>query len=180
LRPMNEIFRFPLYIAGAGLAVSLALLGIYAGVAAWVAKPRPHWRFWAFLLAKTAAVMVVFAAAWIEMAASRPAAATRLDGPALSLIANWTFLLIYVGAVWQSLLDQRRRCPVCLNRLTLPVSIGSWSSPLINPAGTELLCMQGHGTLYIPETQSSDREAEHWEPLDASWREAFKVPGHTA
>ena len=180
LRPLNEIFRFPLYVAGGGLAFSLILLALYTGVAALVAKPRPHWRYWAFLMVKTSAVMLVFAVAWVEIAAWRAASPTRLDGPALSLIGDWTFLLVYVGAVWQSLRDQRRRCPVCLNRLSVPVSIGSWSSPLMNPASTELLCLEGHGTLFIPETQSSDREPERWQPIETSWKEAFKIPGQTA
>jgi hypothetical protein len=178
LRPLGEAFRYPLHVAGGGLAVSLALLFVYIGAAAWMVKPRPHRRYWVFLFSKTAVVMVGFAAAWIEMAAAWPSPAARLDGPALHLMINWLFLLTYVGAVWQALRDQQRRCPVCLCRLTMPVVIGSWASSLIDPVSTELMCEEGHGTLHVPETQSSDREPEHWEPLDASWREAFQVPDH--
>jgi hypothetical protein len=55
----------------------------------------------------------------------------------------------------------------------MPVTIGSWSSPLLDPVSTELLCEQGHGSLCVPETQSSASEPDRWTALDDSWRELF-------
>jgi hypothetical protein len=180
LRTLNDAFRYPLYLASGGLAVSLGILGGYAAVSAWTSRPRAGWRYWLFLLAKTAGTMVVTAAAWVEMTAAWQVVITRLGGPTLNLIFNWTFLLVSVGAIWQAQRDQRRRCPVCLNRLTLPVFIGSWASPLMDPVSTELVCEAGHGTLSVPETQSSDREPERWRPLDASWRDTFRLNDNAA
>jgi hypothetical protein len=80
------------------------------------------------------------------------------------------FLAACCFAVWWSFADQRQRCPECLERLALPVTIGSWSS-VLEPVTTEFLCESGHGSLCVPETEQSERG--RWTALDASWRELF-------
>jgi hypothetical protein len=47
--------------------------------------------------------------------------------------------------------DQRKRCPVCLRLLANPVRIGEPSRIVLDWHGTELICLSGHGLLYIPE-----------------------------
>jgi hypothetical protein len=118
-------------------------------------------------------VLVTLAALWLE-------ATSRLSTAGGDLLFTWVFTIVALGSVYLLLLDQRRRCPVCLRRLTLPISIGSWGKPLMDPVSTELVCEHGHGTLYVPETLSSDREPERWAPLDASWREVFELPDRKA
>jgi hypothetical protein len=43
--------------------------------------------------------------------------------------------------------DLRRRCPVCLDCLVLPLTEGAADSVLFNPVVTESLCAHGHGVL---------------------------------
>ena len=43
--------------------------------------------------------------------------------------------------------DLRQRCPVCLDRLVLPLTEGTAESVLFNPAITESVCVYGHGVL---------------------------------
>ncbi|MGO9255705.1 MAG: hypothetical protein ACLQU1_05315 [Bryobacteraceae bacterium] len=60
--------------------------------------------------------------------------------------------------------DQRQRCPVCLDRLALPVRIGVGPRSPFEPAGTEFLCPHGHGALFT--TQEAEPESR-WTPLVA-------------
>jgi MacB-like periplasmic core domain len=135
---------------------------------------REGWRYWAFFLLKTPLVLASVVVCWIELTST---VRFRLGGFAgdlfTVLVINWAFYLGCAGALYWCFHDQRRRCPVCLHRLTMPVTIGSWSSPLLDPVSTELLCEQGHGSLCVPETQSSASETGHWTALDESWRELF-------
>jgi hypothetical protein len=60
-----------------------------------------------------------------------------------------------------------------VQRLTLPVRMGSWSSELLDPVSTEMVCERGHGALSVPETQGSASVREHWTALDDSWKQLF-------
>jgi hypothetical protein len=60
--------------------------------------------------------------------------------------------------------DARRRCPVCLDRLALPVRIGVGPRYPFEPAGTEFLCPHGHGALFT--TREAEPESR-WSPLVA-------------
>jgi hypothetical protein len=125
------------------------------------------WRYWCFLGGKIAAWAGVVIAVWIEIAGAVPMEFVT------GLAFNWAFLVLCACTVYWAFHDQRRRCPVCLMRLALPVTIGSWSSSLLDPVSTELLCERGHGALCIPETQSSVAEPDSWTAMDDSWRELF-------
>src|ERR1700733_250656 len=52
------------------------------------------------------------------------------------------------------ILDQQRRCPVCLRLLTAPVRIGTPSRTFLEWYGTESTCSRGHGLLHISEMSS--------------------------
>jgi hypothetical protein len=77
------------------------------------------------------------------------------------------------------LIDQRRRCPVCLRILTNPTRIGHASRTFLEWYGTELICRKGHGLLHIPEIPGSCYGPQRWLYLDPSWRSLFEdgVPG---
>src|SRR5262249_13200059 len=60
-------------------------------------------------------------------------------------------LVGYVIAFRWALNDQRRRCPVCLRRLTESASIGRFSHNFLEWCGTELFCAKGHGLLHVPQ-----------------------------
>lgn len=71
------------------------------------------------------------------------------------------------------LIDQRKRCPVCLDVLTNPIRIGQPSHTLLDWYGTELMCSKGHGLLHVPETPTSSYDTQRWLYLDSSWRGLF-------
>jgi hypothetical protein len=136
---------------------------------------RYNWRYWAFLVLKTTALLMLVSLFWIE-----GGAALRRHLPNMTvraLIGGLLFAASYIAAsawtvIW-SLGDQRLRCPVCLERMMMPVRVGSWSS-VLDPAATELLCRSGHGSLCLSE--STLNQSDRWIELDPSWRTLFEEP----
>ncbi len=78
-----------------------------------------------------------------------------------------------VIAIRWAFADQRRRCPVCFRALSNPTRIGGPSHVFLDWYGTELICGQGHGLLYIPEIPTSCYDTQRWENLDPSWSTLF-------
>ena len=127
---------------------------------------------WSFLVSKTLLVVAVPLLLWVEIDG------VILSAVPASLLRNMilvaltpAFIFICAFAVWWSFADQRGRCPVCLQLLTMPTSIGSWSS-VLDPATTELVCDSGHGSLAFPETEGG--LPDRWTNLDPSWSELFR------
>ena len=87
----------------------------------------------------------------------------------------WTFLPLAIAVLTWSIADQQKRCRVCLRRLSMPVDVGRPGSVLLNFAGTEMLCEDGHGTLYVAESESNSLERDRWQTLDDSWAELFRT-----
>jgi hypothetical protein len=130
---------------------------------------RYGWRYWLFLLFKMAMVMLIVPLVWIEgNAALRAHLAVRT----LSLLLGWlAWTLAFLGAFGCAVIwvftDQRRRCPECLGRLALPVTLGSWAS-VFDPVTTEMLCDEGHGSLCMDESEIG--AGDRWIALDSSWK----------
>jgi hypothetical protein len=85
----------------------------------------------------------------------------------LGSIASWTLAFRWV------LIDQQRRCPVCLRLLTEPVRIGSASQTFLEWYGAESTCSRGHGLLHISEMPASYSAKPEWLRLGDSWRSLF-------
>jgi hypothetical protein len=134
---------------------------------------RYAWRYWSFFTLKASLLFGGVSAVWLELKCAAILNLGALTDPVLDAMVSWLFLLISVATLGLSVYDQRHRCPVCLSRLALPITLGSWSSALFDPARTELLCEHGHGALYVPDTASSASESERWQALDSSWRDLF-------
>ncbi len=129
-------------------------------------------RYWWFFAAKSVLVMTIASLWWIEGGALLRA---HLRPDLLRLMAGGLglallFILAFGWGVAWSLADQRRRCPVCLRRLAMPVTFGSWAS-VFEPAATELLCSEGHGSLCMAEAVTGPDD--QWTALDNSWRGFF-------
>jgi hypothetical protein len=139
------------------------------------ALPPPTGRglkYWSFLVSKTMLLVAVPLLLWVEIdgviLSAMPAALVR---NIILVVLTPAFIFICAFAVWWSFADQRGRCPVCLQLLTMPVSIGSWSS-VLDPATTELVCDSGHGSLSFPDV--ADGQPDRWTNLDPSWSELFR------
>jgi hypothetical protein len=82
-------------------------------------------------------------------------------------------LVSLILALRWALIDQRQRCPVCLRLLSHPTRIGGPAQTFLEWYGTELICAQGHGLLYVPEIPSSCCNTQRWQYLDPSWSSLF-------
>jgi hypothetical protein len=87
-----------------------------------------------------------------------------------------SFLIGLFGFRW-ALRDQRKRCPVCLCTLTNPARVGQPSRNFLAWSGTELICVDGHGLLHVPELPTSWFATQRWLYLDSSWSELFLGTG---
>ena len=78
-------------------------------------------------------------------------------------LALMVWFVLCAMAVYLMVLDQRRRCRVCLRRLRMPVETGSWGSMLqLGRPRIESICPYGHGTLKEEELQISGLQNPQW------------------
>jgi len=123
--------------------------------------PANHFRRWVFLAAKFALVLPIVLFGTLDV----------FSLIAIHLQPHALFVASVIGFRWV-LVDQRRRCPVCLRVLTNPTPIGEPSRTLLEWYGTELVCTRGHGLLHVPEIRNSYSE-QVWLRLDSSWSSLF-------
>jgi hypothetical protein len=154
-------------------------LALALGIVTAIASSRLHLPKWnprgaLFFLAKTALLLAVVLLAGLEF--TRAPFITMLGGTDLATepLSVWLFLLGCTGVLLWSVRDQRARCRVCLRRLGLPTRVGCPGCLLLDWAGTELVCVEGHGMLHVPEMVSCWHEPEQWTSLDDSWQGLFE------
>jgi len=86
------------------------------------------------------------------------------SGDAAGALGFCALLVAFLGmAAMQcrySWCDLRRRCPVCLDRLVLPLTEGAADSVLFNPIVTESVCAHGHGVLVESRSSRAFRPEE--------------------
>ena len=132
------------------------------------------WRSWSLLLFEVASLHLLGSLLWIEGGRALFSYLAR-EGFSFGLAAIFLAVTFVIGfgfaALW-SIADQRRRCPICLHRLVMPVAIGSWAS-VFDPAATELVCAEGHGSLALIEVDDEAAAPDKWTELDASWQYLF-------
>ncbi len=80
----------------------------------------------------------------------------------------WCFTFCLFGFRW-AVADQRKRCPVCLRRVTNPASVGLASRTFLGWNGTEMICVGGHALLHVPSLPTSWFSGDRWLYLDSSW-----------
>lgn len=156
------------YLFGLLFALAAGAVGAAKGLSLPAGR---GWRYWSFLTLKTLFLVAIPALLWVQVSGALVASAhVGVVRGLVVVMATLAFVFVCAFAVWWSFADQRGRCPVCLQLLAMPVSLGSWSS-VLDPATTELLCDSGHGSLCQPDAvEGPDR----WTTLDPSWRELFK------
>ncbi|MGJ5820373.1 hypothetical protein [Paludibaculum fermentans] len=158
------------YLAPLGLALLIAVMLL---VISRLPVRASGWRTWVHFVLKTLAVQAAVIVLWFE---GGSALRSVIQSEALRILGGGLVLAIlfiagFGAATRWCISDQRRRCPVCLRLLDMPVSVGSWGS-VFEPATTELLCAVGHGSLSLSERDNTG--PDRWTALDASWRELFE------
>jgi MacB-like periplasmic core domain len=131
-------------------------------------------RWWAFFVAKC--VLLLIATCLLASGSVRWLSVHLVGSiyPLADFFALWLFLLLSVGPLSWAIHDQRRRCRVCLRRLGSPIRVGAAGHVLLNWSGTEMMCSEGHGVLYLPDSHAEWLEGERWNNLDDSWADLFR------
>ncbi len=162
---LNERDRWPLYFA-AGVSFAFLVSGM---LRAWRTP-----RFLAFFTVKTALLLTIVAAAWAEVATAIPIPITGgVDlGSAVPLVG--LLLLSEVFVLRWSQHDQAERCPVCCRLVSMPITIGSRSSLILDRPFVEFLCTRGHGTLRLSDLTTCTGEPSAWTPVDRAWSDLFE------
>jgi hypothetical protein len=93
-------------------------------------------------------------------------------------LALMLVFLLFAGALYLAVWDQRYRCRVCLRRLRMPIATGSWSQILLfGRPQIEYICPYGHGTLREDDLHISGMSSAEWTPhSDDIWAE-LTAPG---
>jgi len=151
--------QLPGYLLGIAFAIAV---GAFLVARQQTVGLHHSWRYWRFLAIQDPA------AGTDTVAALDRERKVRSDSRAAGSDASVSCRMCLRAVV--ELCRSRRRCPVCFERLALPITLGSWSS-VLEPATTEFLCEFGHGSLCVPETEQGERD--RWTTLDASWRDFF-------
>jgi hypothetical protein len=125
-----------------------SLIAVYAAWhAVWRLRACPdrcswRWLFYGSAVTGLHAIASVAAWAWLNEVsfAGRGSALTY-----------FVWVLVFAGLAGMQCRycwgDLQRRCPVCLDRLLLPLTEGTTESVLLRPAVTETVCAHGHGVL---------------------------------
>lgn len=126
-------------------------------------------RRWLFIAAKFV-LMVTIVGAWSS------AIVFGFGGRDMQSAAGHLVMVAFVpllfGFRWV-LYDQRRRCPICMRRLSHPARVGQASWSFLGWCGTEMICAKGHGLLHIAELPTSWFGTQRWLGLDPSWLSLF-------
>jgi hypothetical protein len=164
-----SIFLFSLFVACLALPATTPLpLGDY---------PMPghshsrsiRARRWIFLGIKFALIVPLISFYSVDLAYG----AGSVHSPISIYIQLVTSFFGFLFSFRWALRDQRKRCPVCLRRLSNPARVGQASRNFLAWNGTEMICAEGHGLLHIPEIPTSWFSTQRWLYLDPSWRSLF-------
>lgn len=158
-----------------GLAVAMAIITTIVALQIRPARPvNGALLRSAFFLMKTALGLTAVLLAGMEF--TRASSINMLGGTdALTEpLSSWLFLMGSMGVLFWSMHDQRHRCRICLRRLGLAAHVGCTGCMLLDWAGTELVCMEGHGMLHVPEMVACWQDPRKWSSLDDSWQSLFE------
>jgi hypothetical protein len=144
------------------IAISVLVVSATTSLALGDYPGNRHFRRRIFLAIKIALVLPIACCGTLDLA-SVISIRFQAHGLLIGLILGFRWILT----------DQRRRCPVCLRLLTNPTRIGGPSHTFLDWYGTELICIQGHGLLYVPEIPTSSYTTQRWQALDPSWTSLF-------
>jgi len=177
-----EIRRYGVsYLLLVLLAVGCAMLIVYARAGAEVGRAplslRDRLRWWTFFVGKTV-LLLAFTGLLAWTLVHR--LSIFLYGsihPMTNAVGLWFFLILSLAPLSWAIRDQQRRCRVCLRRLGTPIAIGAPGHVLLDWSGTEMVCSEGHGVLYLPDSQANWLERARWDNLDDSWADLFKDSG---
>lgn len=167
-----DAFWFAILVAFLALPAVLPVSLHGASLSLHAVSPVRRVLCWSFFAAKIALLLAIAYCTAIDLAYGFIA----IDSlKAIYIEMAVAFLIALAGLRW-AIVDQRRRCPVCLRRVAHPARVGQFSRTFLAWNGTELVCMGGHTLLHVPALPTSWFAAPRWMFLDPSWKFLFAEP----
>lgn len=164
-----NIFLFTVMLAFLALPATTSLpLGEYAATHHKLTRAK-QFRRWAFFATKLILILPIVYFGSVDLA-HLSASMSQETSDYIQIVVSFSLCLF---ALRWTLRDQRRRCPVCLGKLTNPARVGQPSRTFLAWNGTELICVGGHGLLHVPEMPTSWFSTQRWLYLDSSWEVLF-------
>lgn len=169
LRPEDggptSLYLFALLLAVLALPAITSTFQSETSFASHQPSLRTRAKRWAFMAAKLALVAGLGYCGGLDLAYWHVAQYS----PSAELVQfAASFLLCLFGLRW-AIVDQSRRCPVCLRRVTHPAQVGIASCNFLGWNGTEMICTGGHALLHVPSLPTSWFSRQRWMYLDTSW-----------
>jgi hypothetical protein len=160
-----NIFEFALFLALVALPAVISVSLGDSDIAAHRPSLRQRINRILFLTLKLTLVAAIGCCASLDLAYSNT---TGYSPFAECLQLLWCFTICLFGFRW-AVADQRKRCPVCLRRVTNPATVGLASRTFLGWNGTEMICVGGHALLHVPSLPTSWFSGDRWLYLDSSW-----------
>ena len=165
--PIPDLVYRPLWSYLTDFAVALALVLAWAAFHVFRDRRRHvEWRitrrYWAFFIAKAGLPLLALFTFVFEFAAVTRLGITGGARPAGGPFGLWLFYSAIVLILAWALRDQPQRCRVCLERLRQPMRIGIPGQVLLETAGQEVMCPQGHGSVYTSESVHGSELSNRW------------------
>ncbi len=170
---ITKLTQDPLYRVVPLVLVGLLILS--AACVVFLPGRKSGMRGIAYFVVKVSVGSLATTLAAIEFAYAPGMRLTGVRGFAPEAISLWLLIFGLVISIWWAWDDQRKRCPTCLCRLSMPVQMGARGHVLMEWMSTELVCPQGHGVLLAPEDLLESHPKDKWLQLDESWQDLFEV-----
>ena len=129
-------------------------------------------RFWGFFALKTALPLIALFFGIVELTGASAVGLTGGDPNRGGPLMLWAcFASVVVIFIW-AFRDQPHRCRVCLHCLRRPMRIGVPGQMLLEAAGQEVMCPQGHGSVYTSASVLGADLSDRWMSLDIDFNDA--------
>ncbi len=119
-------------------------------------------RYWGFFAAKTLLPLIALFLFVFEFGGITRLGVTGGVRPSSGPLGVWVFYSAIVLILIWAWRDQPSRCRVCLHRMRLPTRIGIPGQMLLETAGEEVMCSQGHGSVYTSESVLGSDMSNRW------------------
>jgi len=118
-------------------------------------------RFWGFFVLKTMLPLIALFLLVLEFGGVTQLGVTGGVRPGAGPGVWFYYAGIAVIFIW-ALRDQPGRCRVCLQHMRLPLRIGIPGQMLLETAGQEVMCPEGHGSVYTSDSVHGADMSDRW------------------
>lgn len=118
--------------------------------------------FWGFFVLKSVLPLTALFLFMFEFGRITRLGVTGGIRPGTGALNVWLYYSAIAMILLWAFRDQPNRCRVCLNRMRQPIRIGTPGQVLLENAGQEVICPQGHGSVYTAESVLGSDLSNRW------------------